>query len=124
MKTFNNNNPEPIICQLMRLFQVAKICEENEKINLGKRLFMKCVDKSWVPGGKAIENKGNSRKKNPGAPPCEDSVSADQCQADRGHCNQFTEAGQEMERVCSGTCGKYCTKYTMDSAAQLHLLHL
>ena len=77
---------------------------------------MECVDKSWVPRGKAIETKENSRKKNPGAPPCEDSVSVDQCQADRGHCNQFTEAGQEMQRVCPGTCGKCCTKYTMDSA--------
>jgi len=99
--------------------QVAQICEEKEKIKLGKSLFMECVDKSWVPRGKAIETKEKSRKKNPGAPPCEDSVSADQCQADRGHCNQFTEAGQEMDRVCPGTC-ESCDGCRCQDSSQWH----
>ena len=44
-----------------------------------------------------------------GPPECEDSVSGDQCQEDRGQCNQFTEAGQKMEVMYCGTCGTYFT---------------
>ena len=63
---------------------------------------MKCTaNKTWEPverGNRAL----------PGGPACKDSVSVDQCREDRGHCNQFTEAGQRMEVKCRGTCGKHC----------------
>ena len=67
---------------------------------------MKCDAKGeWGPKVKQEKDKNNRAQ--PGAPPCEDSLSADQCQADRGHCNQYTEAGQKMDVTCPGTCGKY-----------------
>merc|ERR1719309_1766844 len=72
-------------------------CEEGDKRKLGPGLLMLCDDNGkWVP----IE-KGRAK---PGAPPCEDSISADQCEADRGHCSQYTEAGQKMDVTCPGTC--------------------
>merc|ERR1719153_1471168 len=72
-------------------------CEEGDKKKLGPGLLMLCdANGKWVP----IE-KGRAK---PGAPPCEDSISADQCEADRGHCSQYTEAGQKMEVTCPGTC--------------------
>jgi len=95
--------------------QVATVCVKGEKVKLEKGLSMKCKDdNTWE-----AEIKRNSRKKNPGAPPCEDSASADQCQADRGHCNQFTEAGQELERTCPGTC-ESCDGCRCQDSSQWH----
>ena len=45
----------------------------------------------------------------PGAPPCEDSLSFDHCQADRGH------NAQKMEFMCPSTCGK-CYSAIIDTA--------
>merc|ERR1719489_272955 len=72
-------------------------CLEGDKRKLGPGLLMLCdVNNNWVP-----IVKGRAK---PGAPPCEDSISADQCEADRGHCSQYTEAGQKMDVTCPGTC--------------------
>jgi len=80
------------------------VCSANEGYN------------SWVPRGKNLRDRSG---KKPGGPPCQDSASQDQCLADRGHCNQFTEAGSEMERVCPGTCDS-CDRCRCQDSAQWH----
>jgi len=73
-------------------------CQKGESVKLQKGLQMVCTDRNtWEP-----REGGKRNRVNPGGPPCQDSV--DTCQADRGHCNQYTERGAEMERVCPGTC--------------------
>jgi len=90
----------------------AEICEKGDKQRLGDGLVMLCTaDDTWEPKEK--------RRAMPGAPPCEDSVSADQCQANRGHCNQYTEAGQNMEVTCPGTCG-FCDGCRCQDSSQWH----
>ena len=64
---------------------------------------MVCIKNAWVPKGKAYLEMARSDTE---APPCADSVGVDQCLSDRGHCNQYTKAGQEMDKVCPETCGK------------------
>ena len=77
-------------------------CKKGEKFKLEKGLRMVCLKNSWVPKGKSYLAMTRS---DPGGPPCADSVGVDQCLADRGHCNQYTSAGKDMEQVCPGTCG-------------------
>jgi len=94
---------------------VQGICEKGEKVTLERGLTMVCKgDNTWIPKGKKVRS-----GKKPGGPPCQDSASPDQCQADRGHCNQFTEAGSEMERVCPGTCDS-CDGCRCQDSAQWH----
>ena len=82
--------------------QVAQeTCEKGEKVTLTDELSMVCRKAGWTPKQKQDRAK-------PGAPPCEDSIGEDQCQADRGHCLQYTDKGQEMDRTCPGTCGSTC----------------
>merc|ERR1712025_1142361 len=99
------------------------VCEKGEKVTLEKGLHMACSanegHNSWVPRGKKVENEKERSGKKPAGPPCQDSASPDQCQADRGHCNQFTEAGSEMERVCPGTCDS-CDGCRCQDSAQWH----
>jgi len=48
-----------------------------------------------------------SKRSKPNGPPCTDdpSLSANgTCAADRGHCQQYTNAGVDMDRVCPETC--------------------
>ena len=63
---------------------------------------MVCKNESWVPMKKR-------RSAGQMGLPCQDdlSVGSAQCSADRGHCNQFTVKGTEMNRDCAGTCGQY-----------------
>jgi len=75
----------------------AKVCKKKEILKLTKSLSMVCKRRQWVP---------KIRRAGPGAPPCEDnpSMANNTCPADRGHCKQFTERGEEMDRDCPGTC--------------------
>ena len=56
----------------------------------------------WEPTGKAMKRD----RARPGARPCEDSIEEDVCLVDRGHCQQYTKKGQDMDRICPGTCCK------------------
>ena len=72
-------------------------------MKLKKGLWMKCSEGEWVK----IERKSRI---GPQGPPCEDDAALaanGSCSADRGHCSQYTTKGQEMDRDCPGTCGKF-----------------
>ena len=60
---------------------------------------MVCHEGSW----KAVQKDKRGKSK---AAPCTDAKTEDWCLAEKGHCNQFTDKGMEMERDCSGTCGQ------------------
>ena len=66
---------------------------------------MKCSENNiWVP---IMKKQKKMNRATVATIPCEDSVDDDdRCMADRGHCHQFTIAGEKMDRVCSGTCGR------------------
>ena len=85
----------------------ADNCVDGEKVKLKKGLWMKCSEGEW----EKIERKSRI---GPQGPPCEDDAALaanGSCSADRGHCSQYTTKGQEMDRDCPGTCGKFFTKH-------------
>merc|ERR1719370_2579085 len=103
---------------LVAAISVAEDCQKGQQVRLTRVLAMKCnANKKWV--AKVKEEKEKNNRAQPGAPPCEDSVSADQCQADRGHCNQYTEAGQKMDVTCPGTC-ESCDGCRCQDSSQWH----
>jgi len=83
-----------------------KGCQEKETVIIKKgKERLRCKEgvwehqvkkkKKWIPASK--------KRASPGGAPCMDAAKAT-CSADRGHCNQYTEMGEEMERICPGTC--------------------
>lgn len=79
----------------------GSVCVEGEDIPLSKGLKMTCLEGKWEARQSESRAGGNPGK------PCEDStlVGQAQCQADREHCQQFTQAGAAMDKNCAGTCG-------------------
>jgi len=80
---------------------------------------MVCNGGTWEPKEPKGRAKFPVNRANPGGPPCTDTAAADQCEADRGHCNQFTEAGANMERVCQGTCDS-CDSCRCQDSSEWH----
>jgi len=86
-------------------------CEKGEVLTLSKLVKMKCKKGVWKP---------QEKRAGPGAPPCVDNpvlVENGSCldNAKKGHCNQFTVKGQEMDRDCPGTCESCDECRCMDS---------
>jgi len=76
----------------------AEECVGKRKVKLDKDITMQCRGGIW----KAVQRKSALASK-----PCEDNAELSAngtCSADRGHCQQFTQKGSEMDRSCPGTC--------------------
>ena len=65
---------------------------------------MVCRNQHWIP-------KERVRKYNRGywqlwyKRPCQDAIDEKKCQANKGHCHQYTDKGKQMDKTCRGTCG-------------------
>ena len=74
-------------------------CTDGDKVKLDNGILMRCINGDWMP---------IRRRNAPVGPPCEDmSNNNSTCAARRGHCNQYTTAGQLMDQECAGTCGSF-----------------
>ena len=71
------------------------------KIDIGGNQFLCEKNGKWVH---EVFNQKKTRAGVPGGAQCTDAANTT-CFADRGHCNQYTIKGEEMDRVCPGTCG-------------------
>jgi len=89
-------------------------CKKRTRIGIGKGESL-CQNKKgdWIH---IIKN--GKRAQGPGGAPCTDAANAT-CSADRGHCNQYTVKGEEMDRVCPGTC-ESCDGCRCQDANQWH----
>ena len=72
---------------------------------------MTCVEGKWKARQSESRAGGSPGK------PCEDSavVGQAQCEADRGHCQQYTQAGAAMDKDCAGTCGGLAQSFYVGS---------
>merc|ERR1711915_150659 len=86
-------------------------CTNGDKVKLDNGILMRCINGDWMP----------IRRRNvPVGPPCEDmSNNNSTCAARRGHCNQYTTAGQLMDQECAGTCDS-CDGCRCQDHAQWH----
>ena len=84
------------------MWQVAEETCEKGSIKLTKELRMVCKNNAWKP----VEKRKKNLHGKPKAAPCVDAKDEGYCKAQKGHCSQYTDKGTEMDRDCSGTCGK------------------
>eukprot|EP00091_Calanus_sinicus_P003600 TRINITY_DN13773_c0_g1_i1.p1 TRINITY_DN13773_c0_g1~~TRINITY_DN13773_c0_g1_i1.p1 ORF type:complete len:139 (-),score=5.02 TRINITY_DN13773_c0_g1_i1:48-464(-) len=90
----------------------ADDCGGEKYKELGNGVVMRCRKGVWRV----------SKRSQPKGPPCSDdpSLSANgTCLAERGHCQQFTVAGADMDRDCPETC-ESCDACRCQDSSQWH----